>query len=206
MRVLAGNDILVDEDLAVPRRHGRDDVLQDGSALLVRPVVQDRVHVIGACAFDGLGREEVVGHGFDGSVQLGFRVVDDGGLVLQDQAAWQVGVLALELFEIVAEAAADVDEQHGVFGIGVEAFGEKFLDGVEVGIHPAWTALTVAGHVMVEGGKDFRVGLQPAEEVEWCRVTILKGPVQRILGIVEAVLGEVFGEFCERGPHAVKAR
>lgn len=47
VRVHTGNDILVDENLAVPALHGRDNVRQDLLAVLVGPVMQNRVHVVG---------------------------------------------------------------------------------------------------------------------------------------------------------------
>lgn len=84
MRASRGDNAFEDENLAVTWLHGLREAGQDLSAYVVRPVVEDGVHEVGAGALDGLLCEKVVGHELYRGVEV-LDVVDDDGEVLEDQ-------------------------------------------------------------------------------------------------------------------------
>ena len=143
----------------------------------------------------GLLRVKVIRHTLDPRVQL-HDLPNDDRQVLQDEPARRVGVLPPELVQVVAQAAADVDDQRGI-GTSVDALNEALLDRVEALVHPRRPALPVAAHVVVELDAAGRVRLQVLKHVELGVVGVLHRAVGDAVGGLVAVLACVFGEFVQ---------
>ena len=121
-RVPVGDHALVDQNLRVPRRHGRLQLPQDDAALLVRPVMQDVAHVVRSRPAHRLQREEVVHRGLDeGRVLLHLGNLHHGRLLLQHEATRPRRDLGLEFGKGVPAAAADVDKCAGAVAAAAEA-------------------------------------------------------------------------------------
>lgn len=69
--------------------------------------------------------------------------------ILQDQPTRDIGPFTLELGEIVSDTAAHVDEK-GIVLRDIRAIDELLMHREKTNVHPAGTAKTVDGHVVVE--------------------------------------------------------
>lgn len=123
---------------------------------------------------------EIISHALDPVVKL-LNLADDEREVLQDQASLDLGILLVELLDVVAHGAANVD-QEGRALLVLEPVNQVLLDREEAGVHPRRATLVVPAHVVVELHAIGGVGLQVLEEVEL-------GVERRLVGTVGDVVG-----------------
>lgn len=197
VRLHVRDDVLVDEKFAVARLHGGFHVGEDARADLVRPVVQDGVHVVGAGAcegrvslgwtqegggeggrqkqrtltFDRLLREEIILHPLNPRIKTG-NLSQNNGQILQNQPSGSGGMFRRKLGQIVPNTTSDVHHE-GRVSFRFRPFGERLLYGEEILVHPARPALPVAAHVVVELRAHGRVGLHVGEHVQVGGVGVL---------------------------------
>jgi len=114
-------------------------------------------------------------------------------------------MLLCELCKIMANAASDVDDKSSiVFGFG--ALDQPLSNRIEVCVHPAWPSLTVATHVVVELGSEWRICLQIRKKVELGVVCVLVRAVLRITWLtITSLCGEEV-EIRKRGVSATSSR
>lgn len=119
---LGGTYAVTNQDLRVPGLHGVSEVLQNGPALLVPPVMQHGAHEIRARALDRLWREEVVHLELDpprGVVAAtthtrGRGRAHDLSEFLQHQLARVLRHAHAEVLQDLAHAAANVNKGRGI--------------------------------------------------------------------------------------------
>jgi hypothetical protein len=116
--------------------------------------------------------------------------------VLQHYPTRGIWVLLRKFRQIVADAAANVYDEHGIF-FGLGALDKALLDGEEIRIHPTGSTLAVPAHVVVELRSQRRCCLQVGEEVEFSVVCILVGTTLRRARFFVAGLGCESIEFGE---------
>lgn len=103
---------------------------------------------------------------------LPFRLFDDLRQILENESARNAGPLAAKLGQIMADVAANINEEH-VVSTHVQPFRER-RDRVESVIHPARSVLTVGCHVVVELCAVGGVFLEEFEEVLVGAVSVLE--------------------------------
>lgn len=134
----------------------------------------------GVLTFHGLLSVEIISHALNSVVEP-LDLADDQGEVLQDQAARDLRILPVELLNVVANGAADVDQECRALLV-LEAVNQVLLDREEAGVHPRRATLVVSAHVVVELHAIRGVSLQVLEEVEL-------GVERRLVGTIGDVVG-----------------
>jgi hypothetical protein len=124
------------------------------------------------------------------------NLAQHGRQVLKHQATRSIRVLLHKFRQVVADAAANVYNEHGIhFGLG--ALDKSLLYGEEIRIHPTGSTLAVSAHVVVELRTQWRRCLQVGEEVQSSVVCILVWTTLRRARLVVAGLGCESIEFGE---------
>lgn len=104
-----------------------------------------------------------MGHDFDTRMKRHTAcLLDHVRKILQHQATRHVGPFALKFGEIVAQAAANVNQKNIIW---ILQFHHQVRDRVEPNVHPARAALVVGGHVVVELGGMVGVVTEELEKV-----------------------------------------
>jgi hypothetical protein len=114
--VLSGDDDFVGEHRRVSRVQRRLQLFEDPDAVVVAPVVQDGMVVVGECTLD-LRCEKVVRNGLEHATCVRHaRMISARSC--KNESTRKGRVLRLELFQVVSQAPAHIHEKN-VTGVGV---------------------------------------------------------------------------------------
>ena len=114
-------------------------------------------------------------------------------------------MFCVELFEAVADATTNVNQQNGVFSF-LEALYQSFCHGVEIGIHPARASLSISGHVVPKRHRDGWTFDQPFKAPLFGLVTCLKWTISMISRVLVICFFEVSWKVQKRWTRAVETR
>lgn len=144
----------------------------------------------GELTLDGLLSKEVMRHDLNLRAEIR-RFCEDWRQILQHESSRRARPLAPQLLQVVAFAAAHVD-QKDLVAAASHALDQPFQR-VEVGVHPAGAALVVHRHEIIELRIDYGVVLDEFEERGFQTSTQLEGAVQPVFGIAIVRLLEELG-------------
>ena len=135
---------------------------------------------------------KVILHTFDAGIQS-LNSIDDGRSILQYKPAGYLRILRSkcvvsiriwtrpcgsipEFLDVLTVTAANVYQQDGVFRVAHTVY-QLVLHRVEVRVHPTWSTLAIATHVVVELLTQGRVCIQIPEHVKLSVESILIRPI-----------------------------
>ena len=148
--------------------------------------------------FDRLRLHEIVRHDFNSRAR--YRMLHCAREILQDHPAWRGGEAALEHFDVLAAATADIYEEHIIFVLccGLEAIEDLFLHGEPVGENGNVLAACCHEGVEIAEGLGIFFDLVPEDEVSVQGVLERCGAgIGRAFVAVSLEIGGHFGKVLE---------